>query len=148
ARGVIGMKLAPEDRVIGVSIAHDDSTVLSVTENGFGKRTKIAEYRLQMRGGKGIINIKTTERNGKVVAMLTVNDDDEIVWARTDGIVIRTDAKQISTIGRNTQGVRLMKPGADAKVSGAAWALADTTEEQITEAATDMAAPKPKTDQP
>ena len=144
ARGVIGMKLAPEDRVIGVSIAHDDHTVLSVTENGFGKRTKISEYRLQARGGKGIINIKTTERNGKVVGMMTVTDEDEIVLASTDGVVIRTGVKDISTIGRNTQGVRLMKPGGGAKVSGAAWALADSTEEQITEAAPDMADPKPK----
>jgi len=146
ARGVIGMKLAPEDRVIGVSIAHDDHTVLSVTENGFGKRTKISEYRLQMRGGKGIINIKTTARNGKVVAMMTVTDMDEIVLASTDGIVIRTGVSGISTIGRNTQGVRLMKPGEGAKVSGAAWAVADEAEEMITEAAPDMADPKPKTE--
>ncbi|HOH31926.1 MAG TPA: DNA gyrase C-terminal beta-propeller domain-containing protein, partial [Candidatus Hydrogenedentes bacterium] len=117
ARGVIGIRLQTGDFVVGVSLAEDEKTVLSVTENGYGKRTKVGEYRLQHRGGQGIINIKTTERNGNVVAMLTVDDDDEIVMVSTDGTIIRTGVVGISTIGRNTQGVKLMKPQPGAVVS-------------------------------
>lgn len=134
ARGVIGIRLGKDnDRVIGTSIAPDDSTVLSVTENGYGKRTKVGEYRLQHRGGQGIINIKTTARNGNVVEMLTVDDLDEIVVVATDGIVMRTSLKDIRTIGRNTQGVRIMKPRDGAKISAVARAVAEEKEEQLTE---------------
>ncbi len=133
ARGVIGIRLAEKDYVVGVSLAEDEKTVLSVTENGFGKRTKVGEYRLQHRGGQGIINIKTTERNGNVVGMFTVDDDDEIVLVATDGIVIRTSVKDIRTIGRNTQGVKVMTPQAGASVSAVAKALADKKEEEATE---------------
>ncbi len=138
ARGVIGIRLGKDDdRVIGTSIAPDDSTVLSVTENGYGKRTKVGEYRLQHRGGQGIINIKTTARNGNVVEMLTVDDLDEIVVVATDGIVMRTSLKDIRTIGRNTQGVRIMKPKEGAKISAVARAVAEEKEEQLTEDAGD-----------
>ncbi len=134
ARGVIGIRLGKDDdRVIGTSIAADDSTVLSVTENGYGKRTKVGEYRLQHRGGQGIINIKTTARNGNVVEMLTVDDLDEIVVVATDGIVMRTSLRDIRTIGRNTQGVRIMKPRDGAKISAVARAVAEEKEEQLTE---------------
>ena len=133
ARGVIGIRLQPDDYVVGVSLAEDDKTVLSVTENGFGKRTQVGEYRLQHRGGQGIINIKTSERNGNVVSMLTVDDDDEIVLVGTDGTVIRTGVAGISTIGRNTQGVKIMKPQPDAVVSAVARALGDKKEQDATE---------------
>lgn len=135
ARGVIGIRLQPDDYVVGVSLAEDDKTVLSVTENGFGKRTQVGEYRLQHRGGQGIINIKTSERNGNVVSMLTVDDDDEIVLVGTDGTVIRTGVAGISTIGRNTQGVKIMKPQPDAVVSAVARALGDKKEQDATESA-------------
>ncbi|HIJ74499.1 MAG TPA: DNA gyrase subunit A [Candidatus Hydrogenedentes bacterium] len=134
ARGVIGIRLSEGDRVIGTSIARDESTVLGVTENGYGKRTKVGEYRLQHRGGQGIINIKTTERNGNVVGMLTVDDDDEIVVVSTDGIVIRMAVKGIRTIGRNTQGVKVMSPTEGAVVSAVARAVTEAKEEQVTEA--------------
>lgn len=134
ARGVIGIRLDDDDAVIGVSIARDDMTVLSVTENGFGKRTEVGEYRLQHRGGQGIINIKTTERNGNVVGMLTVDDRDDIVVVSTDGIVIRTSVRDLRTIGRNTQGVRIMSPTPGAKVSAVARALAEEKEQEATEA--------------
>ncbi len=135
ARGVKGIRLDEDDWVTGVSLAHDDMTVLSVSENGFGKRTKVGEYRLQHRGGRGIINIKTTKRNGNVVGMLTVDDRDEIVLISTDGIVIRTAVKDMRTIGRNTQGVRVMKPSEGAKVSAVARAVAESKEDQMTEEA-------------
>ena len=135
ARGVIGIRLQSGDFVVGVSLAEDEKTVLSVTENGYGKRTKVGEYRLQHRGGQGIINIKTTERNGNVVAMLTVDDDDEIVMVSTDGTIIRTGVHGISTIGRNTQGVKLMKPQEGAVVSAVARAVGEKKEEDTTESA-------------
>jgi DNA gyrase subunit A len=121
--------------VVGVSLAPDDRTVLSVTENGFGKRTEVGEYRVQHRGGSGIINIKTTTRNGNVIGMLTVDDDDDIVVVSNDGIVIRTTVKDIRAIGRNTQGVKIMTPNADAKVSAVAKALGEKQEEANIEAA-------------
>ncbi|MCC6487847.1 MAG: DNA gyrase subunit A, partial [Candidatus Hydrogenedentes bacterium] len=131
ARGVIGIRLEENDRVIGVSIAGEDMTVLSVTENGYGKRTQVGEYRLQHRGGQGIINIKTSERNGNVVGMMTVDDADEIVVVSTDGIIIRTAVKDIRTIGRNTQGVKVMTPSEGAKVSAVARAVGDEKEDQV-----------------
>ena len=140
ARGVIGIRLDKGDYVVGVSLAKDDRTVLSVAENGFGKRTQVGEYRLQHRGGSGIINMKTTDKNGKVVAMLTVDDDDEIVVVATDGVVIRTAVKDIRTIGRNTQGVKVMTPSAGAKVSAVASAFPEDKEDAIAEAA-DSGAP-------
>jgi DNA gyrase subunit A len=132
ARGVVGIRLEKDDSVIGVSIAGDEMTVLSVTENGFGKRTKVGEYRLQHRGGSGIINIKTTDRNGNVVGMLTVDDKDEIVVIGTDGVVIRTPVKDLRTIGRNTQGVKVMTPGEGAKVSAVARAIPEEKEDELT----------------
>jgi DNA gyrase subunit A len=135
ARGVIGIRLEANDHVVGVSLAPDDRTVLSVTENGFGKRTEVGEYRVQHRGGSGIINIKTTTRNGNVIGMLTVDDDDDIVVVSNDGIVIRTTVKDIRAIGRNTQGVKIMTPNADAKVSAVAKALGEKQEEANIEAA-------------
>jgi DNA gyrase subunit A len=140
ARGVIGIRLDKGDYVVGVSLAKDDRTVLSVAENGFGKRTQVGEYRLQHRGGSGIINMKTTDKNGKVVAMLTVDDDDEIVVIATDGVVIRTGVGSIRTIGRNTQGVKVMVPSPGAKVSAVAQTIAEEKEDAIAEAA-DTGAP-------
>jgi DNA gyrase subunit A len=132
-RGVRGIRLQDNDYVIGVSLAGDDMTVLSVSENGFGKRTQVGEYRLQHRGGQGIINIKTSDRNGEVVGMLTVDDRDEIVVVSTDGIVIRMSVKDMRAIGRNTQGVKVMKPQEGAKVSAIARAVAEEKEELVTE---------------
>jgi len=135
ARGVIGIRLAKNDRVVGVSLAGEEMTVLSVTENGYGKRTKVGEYRLQHRGGQGIINIKTTARNGMVIGMLTVDDRDEIVVVSTGGIVIRLALKDMRVIGRNTQGVKVMKPTKGAKVSAIARAVAEAKEDAVTETA-------------
>ncbi len=132
AHGVIGIRLEKDDKVIGVSLAKDDMTVLSVTENGYGKRTLVSEYRLQHRGGSGVINIKTSERNGSVIGMLTVDDKDEVVLAATNGIVIRSAVKDIRTIGRNTQGVKLMSPTEGAKVSAAARAVGSSKEDEMT----------------
>ena len=139
ASGVIGIRLSEDDSVVGMSLARDESTVLSVTENGYGKRTQVGEYRLQHRGGSGIINIKTSDRNGNVVSMMTVDDGDELVLVATDGIVIRTSIKDIRTIGRNTQGVRIMKPQEGAVVSAVAKAVAEEQEDEMADDGTPAA---------
>lgn len=109
SQGVRGIKLEKNDEVIGMIIADPDKQVLTLTENGYGKRTPTAEYRLISRGGKGVRNILCSERNGKVVAVVAVKDDDEVMLISRKGILIRTKCSQISQVGRSTQGVRLMK---------------------------------------
>ena len=108
ACGVRGILLAPEDEVVAMEILNEGATILTVTENGFGKRTKIDEYRAQGRGGQGILTIKTTERNGQVIGAKLVTDDDEIMLITDGGKIIRMNVSDISVIGRNTQGVRLI----------------------------------------
>ena len=108
-RGVIGMKMRADDRVVSVSVVSHGVDVLSITENGYGKRTSLEEYPLQGRGGMGVRNIKTEGRNGLVVGNKVVNEDDELLFITQKGIIIRTRAADISQIGRNTQGVRVMK---------------------------------------
>jgi DNA gyrase subunit A len=108
AVGVIGVRLEKGDNVVSLEVLKEAQSVLSVTENGYGKRTALDEYRLQGRGGSGIITIKTTERNGSVVGVAQVSDDDEIMLITDHGKIIRMKVQQISVIGRNTQGVRLI----------------------------------------
>ncbi len=107
-RGVRGIRLIGDDRVVSMIIVDESQQVLTVTENGFGKRTELAEYRKTNRGGSGIINIKTTERNGSVVGLKGVTGNTDIMLITKNGIVIRCDVARISVIGRNTQGVRLI----------------------------------------
>jgi len=107
--GVRGIRLTDDDKVIGMDIATDDVNVFTITENGFGKQTPISQYPLINRGGKGVVNIKTTERNGKVVGIRTVKEGDELMLVSNDGIIIRPNIEDIPVIGRNTQGVIIMK---------------------------------------
>jgi DNA gyrase subunit A len=109
SQGVRGIKLDDEDIVIGMIIAENDYKVLTLTENGYGKKTDVTEYRRINRGGKGVRNILCSERNGNVSAILSVMDNDEVMFISKKGILIRTTCDQISTVGRSTQGVRLMK---------------------------------------
>jgi DNA gyrase subunit A len=113
AYGVKGITLDADDEVVGAEVvekgvAPGEVSILTVTENGYGKRTEEAEYRVQGRGGKGIIDIKTTDRNGRVVGAVQVKDDDEVMIVTNGGMLIRMKVKEISVIGRNTQGVRLI----------------------------------------
>ncbi|MBS2022137.1 MAG: DNA gyrase subunit A [Deltaproteobacteria bacterium] len=108
AAGVRGIRLEAGDKVVGAELAQQGATVLTVTEKGYGKRTELKEYRRTHRGGKGIIDIKTTERNGPVVAVAQVTDADELMLITNKGMLIRTRVAEISVIGRNTQGVRLI----------------------------------------
>ncbi len=107
-QGVKGIELGEKDEVVGFCLC-DKPTVLTVCENGYGKRTPLEDYRLQGRAGSGIINIKTDGRNGSVVSVKTVSDEDEILCVSSKGQVIRMPVKDISVVGRNTMGVRLMK---------------------------------------
>ena len=116
AYGVKGINLAKNDRVIGMVVVKRDATLLSVTENGFGKRTNIADYRVTNRGGKGIINIRPTQRNGKVVDIKEVLTDDELMLITQKGSIIRQPVNQIKAIGRATQGVKLINLDAGDKL--------------------------------
>ncbi|RLE48015.1 DNA gyrase subunit A [Candidatus Woesearchaeota archaeon] len=109
AFGVIGIKLKGEDEVVGAVVADETKTILTVTEKGYGKRTPIKDYRLIARGGVGVINIKITEKNGNVVGIAEVSDEDDIMFITQAGVLLRSKAKEISVIGRNTQGVRVMR---------------------------------------
>jgi len=119
AAGVIGIRLEKSDYVIGMEPADDKGSLLTITENGYGKRSAISDYRLITRGGSGVINIICSERNGKVVEIKAVDDKNEILIITKKGIAIRIPMKDISIIGRNTQGVRLMKLEQDDKVVAA-----------------------------
>jgi len=108
SQGVRGIRLSQEDYVIGMVVATEEKTLLTVTENGYGKRTNIPEYRLISRGGLGVRNIICSERNGKVVSINSVSEDNQIMLISKNGITIRMAVSQINVIGRTTQGVRLI----------------------------------------
>ena len=108
-RGVRGIKLSGDDYVVGACIAEDGSKLLVVTENGYGKKTELSEYKVQNRGGKGIFTYKITEKTGKVAGTRTVTDEDDIMLITSEGVLIRMHTEEISTFGRQTQGVRIMR---------------------------------------
>jgi len=119
ARGVRGMNLAKGGKVIALLVAEDETySVLTATENGYGKRTPIAEYTRHGRGTQGMIAIQTSERNGKVVAATLVSPEDEIMLITSGGVLIRTRVKEIREMGRSTQGVTLINLGEGEKLSG------------------------------
>ncbi len=109
ATGVRGINLREEDEVVGMVVVDPMATLLTLCENGYGKRTEFEEYRTQGRGGYGIINIKTTERNGKVVGIKAMRDADELMLITFNGMIVRTGVEDIRTIGRATQGVRIIQ---------------------------------------
>jgi len=108
AYGVKGIELEAGDRVVSLGVVSPTGTVLTVCENGYGKRTPVEEYRTQSRGGKGLINVKTSGRNGPVVGVNLLAADEQVMLITEKGMIIRLDTAEISTIGRNTQGVRLI----------------------------------------
>ncbi len=118
--GVRGMKLDAGDRIVAMEVLTHGQTLFSVTENGFGKRTSIDEYPVQQRGGKGVISIKTTERNGLVVSILLVDVENDLMLMTNIGKIIRMPIEGISVISRNTQGVKLMGLAPSERIVGAA----------------------------
>ena len=120
ARGVRGLKLAVQDRIVSMEVLSHGQTLFTATENGYGKRTSIDEYPLRKRGGKGVITIKTTDRNGQVVGSLIVDNDDDLMLMADSGKLIRMAVSDISVISRNTQGVKLIGMTPGEKVAGVA----------------------------
>jgi len=118
AAGVVGMRISKGDQIIGAIVISNDSSILIVTENGYGKRSHVQEYRIQKRGGKGIFAIKQSERNGNIIGAMQVNDNDEVILIANSGKMIRMPIKDVRTIGRTTQGVRLINLQDDEKVVG------------------------------
>jgi DNA gyrase subunit A len=108
SRGVRGISLRDDDAVVGMVIAEEEASLLTVCEQGYGKRTELDDYRTQSRGGKGLINIKTTKRNGDVVTIKAVHDDDELMMITANGMIVRTGLEEVRSIGRNTAGVRMI----------------------------------------
>jgi len=137
AGGVRGIELRDEDQVVAMEVLQPGGTILSVTEQGYGKRTELEEYRLQTRGGVGIINIQTSDRNGKVIGVAQVSDDDELMLITQQGKILRMASKDIRTIGRATQGVRLI----DIEGDDRAVSIARLAEKDEEEAATPAAEP-------
>jgi len=129
AGGVRGITLEGGDSVVAVDVVSPGATLLAVAERGYGKRTEMDEYRVQTRGGKGIITMKTTDKTGKVIGVRMVTDDDDIMLVTDGGKVIRTPVRGISVIGRNTQGVRLIDLAEGEKVVGVAC-LAEKEEDE------------------
>ena len=118
AQGVIGIRLSDEDEVIGMEsvIAGGKATLLAITENGFGKRTELDEYRVQIRGGKGVITYKITPKTGKLVGVKIATEEDDVMLITDTGTIIRLQVKDISVLGRSTQGVTLMRTSDGGKV--------------------------------
>jgi DNA gyrase subunit A len=119
ARGVRAMDLAEDDFLIGLEIVEKDAMILSIAENGFGKRTPLEDYRLTHRGAKGVINMKTTKKTGNVVALLSVKEDSELIIVSQNGKIIRIESSTIRQAGRSTQGVKLVSLEEGDKVAAA-----------------------------
>jgi len=118
--GVRGMRIDQDSKVVGMAVLESEDTLLTVTENGYGKRSFIEDYRIQGRGGKGVFSIKTSKRNGKMVSLLLVDDNDELMMVTDKGKLIRTSNESINVISRNTQGVRLINLSSGEKLIGIA----------------------------
>ncbi|MCB9794762.1 MAG: DNA gyrase subunit A [Alphaproteobacteria bacterium] len=133
ARGVKGIELQEGDEIVSMEVlaADDSQEVMAITVNGFGKRTPLDEYRLQSRGGKGIINIQTDERNGEVAGTLQVHGDDKVMLITDTGRVIKFSVDQIRSQGRNTKGVTLMRVGEDEQIVSVARVVEDDADEEL-----------------
>ena len=129
ARGVRAMGLGKDDYIVGVEVVGEKELILSVTEKGFGKRTPITAYRLQSRAGKGVINVKTTARNGKVVNSLSVTEDSEVMLITQQGKIARLDSAKIRECGRSSQGVKLINLGEEDQLAAACLIRAEDTDD-------------------
>ena len=131
--GVRGINLTKGDRLIGLAIVESDHTLLVAGENGIGKRTAFDEYRVQSRGGKGIITMKTTEKTGGVVGALSVRENDEMMMITTKGQMVRTRVRDVREAGRNTQGVKLIDVSGADKLQAIAPVISEEGEDESEE---------------
>ncbi len=129
SRGVRAMKLTDDDYIVGMCIASEGAKLLTVSENGYGKRTELDEYKCQSRGGKGMMTYRITEETGAVAGMQIVSSEDDIILITSEGVIIRMDSDEISTYGRVTKGVRLMRLGEDVKIVTVATAKKENDED-------------------
>jgi DNA gyrase subunit A len=120
AAGVRGVNLGEKDEVVGMVVIRRDATLLVVTDNGYGKRSDISDYRITSRGGKGIITLKLSGKIGKMIAIMEVLDTDDLLLITAKGQVIRQQVQDINVTGRNTQGVRLIRLSENDKVADVA----------------------------
>jgi DNA gyrase subunit A len=144
ARGVRGIELRPSDKVVDLAVIRPGMSLLTVCERGFGKRTEIEEYRLTHRGGKGVRNVKVTEKNGPVVALRAITDEDALMLISSKGILLRMELDQLRDIGRATQGVRLIRVDQDDRVV----AVARVASKQEEREAEGLDAEEPAQDEP
>jgi DNA gyrase subunit A len=132
-QGVRGIRLRKGDEVRGLAIVDSEAIILTITENGYGKRSKVSDYRHTHRGSQGVINIKTDERNGRVISVLSVESDNELIVTSQNGLVIRMPVEGISVIGRATKGVRIMNLNEGDRVMAIARLVREEEEEQMVE---------------
>jgi len=132
---VIGIDLEGGDKVVAAEVVRPGTAILTVNERGYGKRTELEEYRLQGRGGKGIINVRVTEKNGPVVGTLQVQEQDQVMMISQEGKVNRMAVREISVIGRATQGVRLQGLEANDRIAAVTSLVAEETDGEVTPAA-------------
>ena len=130
ATGVRAITLDKNDKVVGMVVSKRKSTILVVTENGYGKRTEIDEYRITRRGGKGVRTLKTSDKNGKMVDIKEIDDNDDIVIITEKGMIIRQHAKDLRVMGRNTQGVKLIKLNPNDRISAIARVVPEDEDEE------------------
>lgn len=135
AHGVRGIRLHADDYVVGASLCLPESQLLAVTENGYGKKTALEEYKVQTRGGKGVFTYRITDKTGKLAGIQAVTDAEDIMLTTSDGVLIRTHAAEISTFGRQTQGVRIMRLADDVKLVSMACTTREEDEETADTAA-------------
>ncbi|MCA1032315.1 DNA gyrase subunit A [Bacillus timonensis] len=138
ASGVKGISLDDDDQVVGMEILEDDADVLIVTKNGYGKRTPASEYRVQSRGGKGLKTCNITEKNGELISVKAVTDEHDLMLITAAGVLIRMSINDISQLGRNTQGVKLIRLGESEHVATVAKVLREDDEDPETETETDL----------
>jgi DNA gyrase subunit A len=131
SRGMRGMRLKEGDEVIGMIACEDEDNILTITRNGFGKRTRVEDYRFVNRGGKGVINLKVSDKTGEVVAIRNVTDEDSIMFVTQNGLIIRIKARDVSTYGRQAQGLRLMRLNEGDKVISTATILAEEDSDDV-----------------
>ena len=133
AHGVRGIKLKGDDYVVGAVTVNPEAKILTITENGYGKKTDFDEYKVQSRGGMGLYNYKVTEKTGHVAGLKAVTDEDDVMIITSGGVIIRTHTAEISTFGRQTQGVRIMKLANETKVVSIETTPHIEEEEQVNE---------------
>jgi len=133
SQGVRGISLRGNDEVVAMVVVKREGTLLAISANGYGKRSEISNYKVTKRGSKGVITLKTTDRNGRLIALLEVVDNDDLMIVTKDGMIIRQAVDKISVIGRNTQGVKLIELNKKDKVFDIARIIADDEEEEIPE---------------